>query len=633
VPASQPDDLSRIKIFPRNLTARADYVVRGNPPTSRPESGVDNCFPGLEFDQRNLDQAFFPGLRFEFHRGDGAILVAIAAGSEPERAGLREDDLRPPLYLWALIAPRAAGETADDRPVFFHDQNGLEVWRRVHDLAPGRLAILLVPQPGVEAPVFNDSLATQLTRARDTGQSSVRRDGTRLAFAILAGDRARYLDDDGVIDPASYAPGDLTRSLCAPWQYDFRDCGCFYWAATKPDLVSSADGTHRYLNFQRRDHSSDPPPQDVSTYSSERRQQELDYAELIGGAWNDVLPIVVNDRESERFAPPAEPDIELMSRDEVIHELEYLATVEHALCVEYLYAHYSLDAPMALPSGPVAEQTSRIFAAATEVFNIAVDEMRHLRWANEALNLLGAPPSVGRAERIGRQLNRPFALEPLTPQQLEWFIQVEEPSQTLAGVLDGMYVRLQVSIDRQPELFPERERLIHLIKLIIDEGQDHFERFTSIQQHLAGLEPDQYLRTLDDPSDQATASLQDLSDQNYAVVLGALQATFSLSDRAGGILIEHARRAMFNLHETNHFLAARGVRARFTLPVQALAGPLSATSAHTLVDSMRAATEAVVSDVSAVASLDEESLAHRQLATHEELFDLMDRLIDEDMTS
>jgi hypothetical protein len=174
---------------------------------------------------------------------------------------------------------------------------------------------------------------------------------------------------------------------------------------------------------------------------------------------------------------------------------------------------------------------------------------------------------------------------------------------------------------------------VALIKLIIDEGQDHFERFTSIQQHLAGLEPDQYLRTLVDASDQATASLQDLSDQNYAVVLGALQATFSLSDRAGGILIEHARRAMFNLHETNHFLAARGVHARFTLPSQVQAGPLSAASAHTLVDSMRAATEAVVSDVSAAASLDEENLAHRQLATHEELFDLMDRLIDEDMIS
>jgi len=48
------------KIFPRNLTAKADYIVRGNSSGTRPESGVDNCYPGLEFDQRNLDKSFFP---------------------------------------------------------------------------------------------------------------------------------------------------------------------------------------------------------------------------------------------------------------------------------------------------------------------------------------------------------------------------------------------------------------------------------------------------------------------------------------------------------------------------------------------------------------------------------------------
>ena len=52
------------KIFPRNLTARADYLVRGNPSNTRLESGVDNCYPGLEFDQRNLDKAFFSWFNF-----------------------------------------------------------------------------------------------------------------------------------------------------------------------------------------------------------------------------------------------------------------------------------------------------------------------------------------------------------------------------------------------------------------------------------------------------------------------------------------------------------------------------------------------------------------------------------------
>src|SRR5215470_9056146 len=48
------------KIFPRNLTAQADYLVPGNPVISRPEDAVANCFPGLELDVRNLDRRFFP---------------------------------------------------------------------------------------------------------------------------------------------------------------------------------------------------------------------------------------------------------------------------------------------------------------------------------------------------------------------------------------------------------------------------------------------------------------------------------------------------------------------------------------------------------------------------------------------
>ena len=85
-------DPTRLKIFPRNLTARADYIVRGNPTNSRPESGVDNCFPGLEFDQRNLDQNFFPGLHFEFQRDDGAILAGMRLDEDQRVSGLTEND-------------------------------------------------------------------------------------------------------------------------------------------------------------------------------------------------------------------------------------------------------------------------------------------------------------------------------------------------------------------------------------------------------------------------------------------------------------------------------------------------------------------------------------------------------------
>lgn len=75
-------ELVALKLFPRNVTARADHAVRGNPVTTRPESGVENSFPGLEFDVRNLDKAFFPGLIFEFHSSDA---VSASRGAEVER--------------------------------------------------------------------------------------------------------------------------------------------------------------------------------------------------------------------------------------------------------------------------------------------------------------------------------------------------------------------------------------------------------------------------------------------------------------------------------------------------------------------------------------------------------------------
>jgi len=550
------------KIFPRNLTARADHVVRGNPAGTRPESGVDNCYPGLEFDQRNLERAFFPGLTVEFHRPDGARIIALTGDGPAAEQGLTDADL--PLYIWAVCGRTTVDQREQDaRTVGCDGRDGLEVWRAVHDLLPGRVAILIGPEPGRTspgaAPVGGD-----LNGFRRRGTSVVQRapDGM-VEAAVLVADRARYLDEDGVIEPDAYQPGDLTRSLCAPWQYDFRDCGCFYWAASKPDIVTSSDGRYRDLNFQRRDRVSDPPPADIPRYLG-RREQELDYHELIAD-WN-LLPIVINDRENDGLGVPPPPAAEPLTPEQVVEELEYLATVEHALCVEYLYAHYSLDAPPQPPDG-ADRRTRRVYAAAQEVFAVAVDEMRHLRWVNEALGVLGRPPALGRATVIGRQLSRPFALRPLTPEQLDWFIEVERPSQAVGESIDGMYVRLHAALTGNPELFPQADRLAHLIKLIIDEGADHYRRFTAVKNHLAGLAPDEYLRPLDgEPATDLDTAMLGLADQNYAVLLGALRATFTLGDAAAGRLIEQSRRAMFNLHEINHALAARNLGPRFTLP-------------------------------------------------------------------
>jgi hypothetical protein len=298
-----------------------------------------------------------------------------------------------------------------------------------------------------------------------------------------------------------------------------------------------------------------------------------------------------------------------------------------------LYAHYSLNAPPALPAIGVSDQTRRIFAAADEVFRIAVDEMRHLRWVNEALNLLGEGPVTDRAEIIGRvpEVRRPFQLNPLTPEQLQWFVDIERPSQAINEGVDGMYVRLHVSIDRQPDLFPERKRLVHLIKLIIDEGGDHFRRFQTIQKHLSDLPPEQYLRPLGEaPADSLLLrSLLSLSDQNYAVVLGYLLTSFLLGDRAGGINIEDSRRAMFNVHDTNHHLASRGVGAKFNLPTPRaplpLARAITPEIAGSLVDNLQSSVDEALASVEDVGGEDERQLVTRQRRNYEGLFRQMRR--------
>src|ERR1700684_1231658 len=95
--------LAKRKIFPRNLTAPAETVGKGNPANARPESGVDNTHPGLEFDQRNLDKAFFPGLVFEFQFLHGARLVEVHPELFAQPTDLRQSDINGEIYLHYLF--------------------------------------------------------------------------------------------------------------------------------------------------------------------------------------------------------------------------------------------------------------------------------------------------------------------------------------------------------------------------------------------------------------------------------------------------------------------------------------------------------------------------------------------------
>lgn len=736
-------DPARIKIVPRNLTARADYVVRGNPAASRPESGVDNCYPGLEFDQRNLEQRFFPGLTFEFQRMDGAIVVGMNLDDRQRACGLAEFDSSPTrsLFLWFLY-----GRTAEDQPepalFSFRGHKGVDVWRRVHDLLPGRVAILLGPAPGFDHALDPTVALEVLANAYDASEPCEVARGTRLEgtvpapwklggqhlditvdsarpvrvsftgrgplslaavirqinrrvprlaaeaapgsgtlaltssstgppsrlrvrgpaarvlglprervgghiapgpllYAVLSGDRARYLGADGVIDVAAYPPGELTKTMCAPWIYDFRDCYCFFWASSKPDVVADATDRVRYVNFLRRDRS-EPPPLDRATSAADRSETELTVDDLMEGWWHK-LPVVLDDREASALRVDQARGSDFLNRDEAITELTYLATVEHALVVEYLYALYSVNAPAQRPAENAPALNKRTFSAADQLLRIAIDEMRHFLWANMILKLLGAGPSTGRASVIGarptagrkvypakKYLEREFRLAPLTRETLNWFIEVERPSQAVGGDLDGMYVKLLQSVaEPSSRSFTrdEQDRIVPMLKLLIDEGQGHYLRFDGVAKTLKGVKEARYLRPLNRTPTPGQERLLKLCDDYYQTILEVIEVSFVLGAPAGDMLVREAVRSMDNLDDVARRLAAGGVGPRFTLPERPEPQTITPADAVAVFDARRRSFESTLAMSAATGDVAEIAHAARHRARSGNLCDKLTEIV------
>jgi hypothetical protein len=180
------------KIFPRNLTARAAVQVVGNPVTSRLESGVGNCFPGLEFDHRNLDRRFFVGLVFEF-TDLGVRLIQVNA-NDPD---LEEGPLHKMLTgdtgtrlgegAWYLDVISQGGKSI----AMSQDGAALDLmvaWRLVHSLEPGKVTIEL------------------RQRAQQAGER------VSSDTISLTGNRRTFVGPSGVIGTV-YAPGELTKCI------------------------------------------------------------------------------------------------------------------------------------------------------------------------------------------------------------------------------------------------------------------------------------------------------------------------------------------------------------------------------------------------------------------------------------
>jgi hypothetical protein len=571
------------KIFPRNLTARAAYRVAGNPESTRLESGVGNCFPGLEYDHRNLDRRFLPGLVVEFVSADeesrvnlqGARVLLVDArdpGFSPdlfasseeknalrqlqgELAGASESLARGDWFVSALTQSgrRVELRTADENGQF-SPLDGLVVWRLVRSLEQGAVELELTARTMPN----NEQIPPPI---------------------VLHGWRRRYTDSVSGELSAAYQPGELTQSLCSPWQHDFRDCGCFYWASNHPDVVQVEDRPDEQLlssgapadpnralervRWLRSDRAPERSSEARETYGL-NRPIEMDHYE-INLRWQE-LPIVIQNKETSSVYRPRKMDsaTPFANATEMADHLTYLATLEHVLILEYLYAYSSVHTSDEIPDGPLASfLRDDVRFVRHFLLLVAVNEMQHLRWANQLLwelrehqlidpkkygPSLGVSPTVPASDAGGP---RPRALRPLTREVVKDFIAVERPS----GQIEGQYARVVVTLRQDKQTYPES--LFQLASRIVNEGQEHFLRFREIESVMRQYQGVPWLRNIqlgqpDDPKVQQAIRL-------YGELVGNLRrayATGSVTDRQHIIT---ARTAMTNLQTLSETLAAQGI--------------------------------------------------------------------------
>jgi Ferritin-like len=549
------------KIHPRNLTARQSQRTAGNPVTTLLESGVGNCFPGLEMDIRNLERRFFPFLAVDPNTLTATIMNVVVADVDIDAA--RKSRALTPRQL--AIYERLHRDTADHAA---HPKKPRWLIRKIRGnfgpfgdrlldmdtLGPsGRqpadpwTAIMLTPEGG------RLTLSLSLGRERNA------------ATATLVGRRQAYLDKTGALN-SFFKPGEMTQSLCSPWTHDFRDCGCHYWASNHPDIVqlekpanaAPAFKADRMVPWERSIKGSYKKP--PAPARADQDPDEMAYYE-ISHRWHELAIILDGREQGGVYAPDTFEASPLPSLQTAVEHLHYAAGVELGVMQEYLTAAFSLR------SDATGKLGDDIRAVRSEIMRIAIGEMRHLRVVNDVLRGLSdakLTDSYKPALRVAKEIpagEGKFRLvlpRALTPKTLTDFINIERPSFSVDGVYGHIFATLKKD-KRVPG------SLTDALALIIAEGNEHFETFSYIQDWLKPYKhPSDYLTPakLPDAKHRLHLALQ----AQYGALLKTLYDAYQAGIPNGAKFIAQARTQMLSgIAGACRNLASAGLLVRFDI--------------------------------------------------------------------
>jgi hypothetical protein len=260
---------AKAAVRPLNLAAQLAYRAPGNPPNSQPDTAISNAYPGLEMDVRNVWKRVLEGV--VLHESLNFV-VEVDRQDLAQLKGMYLLTIAGVAVTAPVTGPDANGVVGPLKDVAFgNDRMALE-WSNA-------LADVLHEHQGHEVACVFQSL---------DGKQSLQQSLKVRHF---------FEPDSALIAREMLAPGDLTQSLCAPWQNDYRECACFYWAANRPDYVNvepRADGTSAGHNWMQKDRTVTTP----KVYINDDWQDErlLSHLDLVTN-WEEALRFIVANQD------------------------------------------------------------------------------------------------------------------------------------------------------------------------------------------------------------------------------------------------------------------------------------------------------------------------------------------------
>jgi hypothetical protein len=271
-----------------NLTAQIHHRGAGNPASVLPRSAISNCFPGLEFDFRNLWRRAFSGIVLIENNN---YVVAI---EDPAHDNLLHRRLLRFGTGTTLGVDLFDTNVLTQGPVFPDGDTPADDVTLSSSANPNAVSFMEWSNSMARIMHLQGQVVTCHFSGPDAS-TEVLADAANIVLTVELEMRHFFSDGSAAFAPGLLQPGELTQGLCAPWQNDYRECACYYWAASRPDYVNVEAGenglSHGDMWFAKKR---------TGTYIADNRSDSRlwSYDDLFI-AWQENLEFIIKGKDAD----------------------------------------------------------------------------------------------------------------------------------------------------------------------------------------------------------------------------------------------------------------------------------------------------------------------------------------------